>query len=690
MSKLCVAGIALVLAACGPRATTGAGEPPTRPSPPPTGPVASGGPGPTAGPTVSTGGGRAAMVEAPHGGAITMLAITPDGRSVLSVDELGGGRLWPALDGSIEPRIVDLTAPRQIAITRDPKGFLIAMLDEVGYLVLTVVDKDGLRLSRATPPAEPAFKGLAMTATGPIAWRADQILMRFNADGTVADQLGTEAGQRIVAITVAGDKAVAVIEAGTDKLTRRARWLALGPKLAWGTWIKGGDGASSLLAISPSGKRLATLEGQANGTPSLLTVIETATGNVLATQNDQASQGLGFVDDDHLALATNGTIAWAKLDSKAPVLRPEPRPGQGVPVNNLTDAGLLGVAAGQAVSALNGELVIATPAKLEFLGYDLEAPAVAAAAPKGQLMIGVGNAFALLDRDLRAVATPELGVLPTSAVSELRWLAGNDWLVESSRISDGVTTFALVDAASKKTQVLRADLAMVQLLLHEPSTNLVTLSLGDAPEVSKYDPATHKLDKIATLPRPKGFEQAELVPVVPALAGGTNLVVVQMRDRMTMRWVKDPKVLDKGASITVDGSLAGVDATGRVYVWQNTPAGRLELAIYLDAKRAGTMPTTGPVTLWPDRTGSRVIQISQRSVALTAADGKGWVQPLPFVTEALWLDDGSIVVVSAGGVARLDPATGNVLAARCGWRFGRSAKQHPASARVEPVCAQLR
>jgi len=641
-------------------------------------------------PTVSTTAGRTALIEAPHGGAINTLAVTPDGAAVLSIDELGGVRLWPALDGSIEPRIVDLPAPRQIAITQDPKGFLIAMLDEVGYLVLTVVDKNGVRISRATPPAEPAYKGLAMTATGPIAWRADQILMRFKADGTVAEQLGTEAGQRIITITVTGDKAVAVIESGTDKLTRRARWLTLGPKLAWGTWIKAGDDMGRLLAVSPSGKRLATLTGTANGTPVLLTVFDTATGKVIASQNDQVASGLGFVDDDHLALAVNSTIAWAKLDAKVPAPKPLPA-GQEAPVSNLSDAGLLGVAGGHAVSALNGELTIATPTKIEFLGYELESPAVAAVAPQGQLMIGVGDTFALLDRDLRAVAKPELGVLPTSAVSELRWVGGDDWLVESSRISDGMTTLALVDAAKKKTQVLRTDLAMVQLILHEPSTNLVTLSLGDSPEVSKYDPVKHKLDKISTLPKPKGYEQSELVPVIPELAGGTNIVAVHMRDRMTLRWVKDPKALDKGTSITIDGSLAGVDAAGHAFVWQNTPTGPLELVTYLDAKRVGTMQTDGPVTLWPDRKGARVVQVGQRSVGLAGVDGKrAWLQSIQFVTEALWLDDGTIVVVSAGGLARLDPSTGSVLAARCGWRFGLSAKQHPPSARVEPVCAQLR
>jgi hypothetical protein len=66
------------------------------------------------------------------------------------------------------------------------------------------------------------------------------------------------------------------------------------------------------------------------------------------------------------------------------------------------------------------------------------------------------------------------------------------------------------------------------------------------------------------------------------------------------------------------------------------------------------------------------------------------LQSLQFVTEALWLDDQTIVVVSAGGLARIDAATGKVTAARCGWRFGLSAKQHAPTSRVEPVCAQLR
>ena len=640
-------------------------------------------------PSVVRTGGRASKIEAPHAGAIATLALTPDGTAAVSVDEMGGVRLWPALDGSAEPRIVDLPTPRSLALMPDKRGFLIAMLDEVGSLVLEVVDRDGLSVQRARPPSDPAFKGIEVSSTGPIAWRADQIVMRFAADGSVTEQLPTEAGQRIVTIAASGDRAVAVIESGTSKLTRRARWLTLAPKLAWGAWIDAGDDVGRVLALSPSGKRLGILTGTANGGAVLLTVIDTKTGKVVGTQNDQAAVGIGFVDDDNLAIASNSTIVWAKLLAATPNQKPTvPRPEQ---PNNLSDAGLLAVGGGRAVAGFNGELMIATPTKIEYLGYDLQSPAVAAAAPNGQLMIGVGDTFALLDKDLKMVASPSLGVVSTSAVSELKWLGGNDWLVESSRISDGITTLAMVDTATGKTQVLRSDLAMVQLLLHEPATQLVTLSLGDSPEVSKYDPVKHKLEKIASLPKPKGYEQAELVPVVPALAGGTQLVVVHMRDRMTLRWVADPKALDKGATITVDGSLAGVDAAGRAYVWQNTPTGPLELAIYEAGKRTGSLPTDGPVTLWPDKKGTRIVQVGQRSVGLVATSGKRvWLQSLQFVTEALWLDDATIVVISAGGLARVDAATGKVSAARCGWRFGLSAKQHPPTSRVEPVCAQLR
>ena len=631
--------------------------------------------------------GTRARIEAPHGGAITTLAITADGASAITCDELGGLRLWPTLDGKTEPRIVELPRPRELALGADPRGFIVAMTDDVGGLVLQVVDADGLTLQRASLAGDPAYAGVAMTTRGTIAWRADQVLVRLRTDGTIGSQLPAEAGQRILDVAVAGDRAVAVIETGTSQSvpTQRARWITLGDQLAWGAWVDAGTEVGRVISASPSGKRLASL-GNAGTTPRVI-VVDTGTGKVIANEMAPGAVAIGLADDDHVAVATQTGISWIALDTAKPTQQPATVGGAAVVV----EQGILGIGGGHAVAASNGELMIATPTKLEFLGYELASPAVAAAAPKGQLLIGVGDTFALLDKDLRAISAPTIGIGAGSAVSSLLWLAGDDWLVETSKIADGLTTLSLVDIAHQRTQVIRSGMAIVQTPMFEPTTNLVTLSLGDLPGVSTYDRDAHRLSKLAVMPKPKSYEQVELVPVVPAIAAGVQVVVAQMRDRMTLRWLKDPRALDRGVSITVDGSLAGVDRAGHVFVWQTTPAGPLELAVYADGKRTGKLASDGPAMMYPDLAGTRILQVGQRSVTLVALDGAvAWTQTLEGVTEALWLDDGSIGIVSAAGLARLDAATGKVLAARCGWRFGLAARQHPVSPRVEPVCAQVR
>jgi hypothetical protein len=637
---------------------------------------------------VVTHGSRRTKIEAPHGGAITALAVTPDGKSAVSCDELGGLRLWPTLDGTVEPRAIDLPHPDHIAIGRDPRGFVIAMIDEVGGLIIEVVDGDGLTVARASLPLEPAYAGVVMSDAGALAWRADQRVVSLHADGTIAKQLAAEPGQRIAAIATAGGKAVAIIETQTSSTpTRRARWLTLGSELAWGSWIKGTD-VGSAIALSPTGKKVAHLTLDAtHGGGGKYVVVDTASGDEVSEAVTSIT-AIGLPDDDHLALGAAGSVVWQDLSKAKPKGPSVPPP---TPVAPDTDRGILAVGGGRALTAMSGELVIATSTKTEFLGYELESPAVAAATSNGRMLIGLGETFAILDKQLQAQPAPDLSVPIGSAIADLHWLSGDDWLVESSRVNDGVTSIFLVDAATKKTREVRTGMAMVQLLMYEPTTHLATLSLGDTPQVLRHEPGKLRIDRVSQLPKSGGFERAEIVPVSPALANGAEAVVVQMRDRVTLRWVRDTRALDKGAAVTIDGSLAGVDAAGHVFLWQNDPQNMLELAIFGDGKRIGTLPTDGPTAVWPDPKGTQVVEVGQRSVSLVGLDGKRkWAQALQGVTEALWLDDGSIAIVSAAGVARLDAATGNVLAARCGWRFGLTTKQHPVSPRFEPVCTQLR
>ena len=84
------------------------------------------------------------------------------------------------------------------------------------------------------------------------------------------------------------------------------------------------------------------------------------------------------------------------------------------------------------------------------------------------------------------------------------------------------------------------------------------------------------------------------------------------------------------------------------------------------------------------------MEVSANSIALyQISDGKQlWTQELGGVQEAIWLADGTLAITSSGGIAHIDVATGNVTEARCGWRFGLTALQHPQTSRIEPLCAQ--
>jgi hypothetical protein len=616
-------------------------------------------------------------IEAPHGGPITVLAVTEDGKAALTADDLGSVRLWPALDGSREPRVVDVARPKQLAIGATSGGFTIGVLDEVGGVIVAQLDGDGVVKTRATLPADPAFAGVAMTARGALAWRSDHVLMIVAPDGTIAGKLAAEPGQRVTGLAVDGGRAVVAIDSAAKT---RLRWLTVAPKLAWGGWITTSQDIGPILALSPGGTRFATQVAIKDRAPKGV-VVDIGTGQVVADLLRDAF-GFAFVDDDHLAVASANGINWVdvRTHGEAPVA------GQ---IGNGSKM-LIAASGGRAVSTFDAELVIATPDKIQYLGYELQSPSVAAAAGSGRLLIGVNDTFAMLDKDLRAIETPKLVGSAGAAVAEVRWLGGDAWLVESSNTMDGKTSLAIVDSAHDSSSQVRSGMTLVHLLMHEPSTQLVTLSLGDAPEVDHYDAARKALDRVAVMPKAKVYEQTELVPVSPQLADGAQLIAIHMRDQLRVQWLRDPKQIASGAgAITVCCSLAAVDAAGDVFVWQTAANAALELAIYRDGKRVGKLPTEGPTAVWPEPNGARILEVNQRSVSLYTRDGaKKWTQPIVGATEALWLDDGAIAVVTRSGLARIDAATGSLTAARCGWRFGLSPRPHPRASREQPVCIE--
>ena len=621
-------------------------------------------------------------IEAPHGGEIRLVALTPDGKVALSVDDLGGARLWPALDGTQEPRVVDLPDGKQVAITRRGDGFMVSTIDDAGNLVFTDIDGAGLTRAHATIDGDPAFVGVEMTELGALAWRSDQTLGLYGNDGTQLSRLGTDAGQQLVQIATRGRFAMAIVETLVgDKLEKRARELVLEPKLAWGRTLDAGKLSDGSMAISPAGKRLALVVKAAPDQPLHTVVIDLKTGKQLADANAAGQAVLGFIDDDHLAIAAPGVVSWLDLSEPKPTSYPI-GPGFAGPV-------VLAVGGGRAVTRNSGELVLQTPLDNQFLGYGLAAPSVAAPGPDGRLVIGLGDVFTSLGADLHADPNTLPAVPKGVNVYQLRWLGNADWAAEVSQVTDGATSVVMISSDGTPAAVVRAGMRVIQPMLYEPSTHLLTLSLGESPEIDRYDPAKRRVDRVVALPKPKGFEQFELVPVAPKLASGTTILKIAIRERTTVEWMSDDKASVRTQAAMID-SYAGADAAGRVFAWNNSASGELGLEIFAAGARAGTLPHDGPVSLWPDPAATRVLETAQHAVSLYQVDGKLlWSQNLAGINEALWLADGAIAIVTAAGIARLDPKTGNVLAARCGWRFGLAPKPHPAASRIEPVCTQL-
>ncbi|MBV8761325.1 MAG: hypothetical protein JO257_28770 [Deltaproteobacteria bacterium] len=600
--------------------------------------------------------------DAPPAGPITLIAVTADGRAAVTADEGGGLRLWPALDGTKEPRVVVAPQAHQLALARRGDGFTIGVLDAGGGLVIANVDGEGRARSHATLPTEPAFLGIAMTAAGLLAWRADQIAVLLDADGAPIGQLGTQPGERLVTIAERGGHAMALLERAGK---RGMRSLTVGAAMAWGDWVEVGD-VADLLAIAPDGRHVVVQRKD-------IVVVLDIKGQLVDEANALSTDRIDWLDDTTLVYATRSGLAF---HVKARTVGPRGSTGA-----------VLAVGGGHAVAAAGSELAIATPAHTQYLGYGVVSPSVAQPAIDGQLVIGLGDSFVTLDRSLHEVGEPTFPVPASTEVADLRWLGGDAWAVEASHVGNGETFLVLVGGG--KSKVVEAGRWSAHVMSYEPSTHLLTLSLGNAPAVYRFDPGKLELARIAALPS-ETSTQTELVPLAPARAGGMTILHLTLHAVTTARWLRDPaKLKEPTTSVTLAAGFAGADSAGHVFGWEPGD-GAMRLVVFEQGRRVGVLPANGRVSVWPAPTGERLLEIGAHDVSLLSVAGKLlWSTPIEGATQGSWLSDGGVAIITAAGIARLDPATGAIVAARCGWEFSLATAPHPPTPKLEPVCAGL-
>jgi hypothetical protein len=621
-----------------------------------------------------------AAVEAPHTGTIQIVAATQDGGAALTIDDTGAARLWPTLDGTHEPRIVELPLAKKLGFARIADGYSAFVLDESGGLYIGRLDSDGRTRAHTTHGIDPAFSGIAMTLIGALAWRVDHHVLRIDADGVIHGDLATEPQQRIVDIAVAGNRAVAILDrAGT----RQARWLAVQPRLAWGEWIPlpANIEIGTSIALAPDHEHIALTVVDGKG--HKIVILDDKGREVGAQNVVPVAPSVQFADSKLLAIGGSTGISWVTVGDNLTVAT-APTLSHAIRQRETLAAG-----GGRAIVGSNGDLMLVTPTDTKFLGYGTLTPRLAQPAADGTLVVNMTTKFHQLDAKLAAIASPWLA-RAGAQTSDMQWLGGTDFLVESGASSRSDVELVLVDSAKGSATVVREALPEAHVLGYEPSTDLATLSFGSAAEVARLDRNARTLTRIASVAAPTPYEQTVFVPLAPKLARGMQLLEITLRDKPAIKWLADAKALDKpAATLVLDGSYAAADAAGHVYAWRNA-GGKLQLTIYTDGKVTGTLPTAGPATLWPDAAGTRIAELAQNTVTVYAADGKPlWSRDIISAQEALWLTDGALAVTHSTGVIRIDPATGAVLAARCGWEFGLSSTPHPLPARIESVCMQM-
>lgn len=616
-------------------------------------------------------------VEAPHGSAIVAVAVSTDGKAAVSIDRLGGARLWPTLDGTREPRVIDLPAATALAIARRGAVFVIAALDQVGGIYLAQIDEDGHTRSHVVLPIEPApYRGMAMTARGLLAWRADQTLVLIGDDGAVLGQLATEPGQRLAAVAVARSRAVAMIESGVP-MTRHVRWLGLEPRLAWGSWIDAGPELGPEIALSPSGARLVRVRDVVKAPH--LDVIETATGKVIS-DGGSSQTALGFIDEDHVAVG-GGVLSW--LDVPSGRVDRIIVPGASMR-SNLRVA----VVEGKLVAPSRTDLAIATPDGVKFLGYAETVPRFTRPAGDGLLMAAFGAGFAVLDHHLHVALDAKLALPDSTSVIDMAWLEGDLWLVGTVTADVTTTHSVLIADVARGTETgVMIGRDVVSLLQYEPTTHLAVLPI-DHREIDRYDPEKHTLTRIGT-----AFDPADdLVLTAPALSGGVQVVHTRIGPRIVVDPRRDPASAS-AAPFDLARPVLGVDRAGRIYTSQEYGSVKDEIDLLAGGKQLAVLRDFGSDSphVFPSPTGDQVVMTSSSDVVLYDQTGRQhWRLAAPGIVQAVWLGGGELALSGRTGIVVVDVASGAMTAARCGWHFELSTSPHQTVSFDEPLCAQLR
>jgi hypothetical protein len=642
----------------------------------------------------------------PPGGFINAVALTEQADAALTIDTLNELRLWPSLDGKRQPIPIPAQGIAAIALGHAGDELLASLLDQAGAVKLLRIGRDGVIHAKVQLPGDVAIEQIDAIDNGVLVMRVDQSIERYSADGKLLGRLVAGPGEKLGALAVRHGNA-AVLIVGTDpgpdddkhevkvvpptfaapepELASMLRWIVIGDDLRWGTSIKLPTQIDShVLALSPNHHRIGVIDAR-------MMVVEVFDLDPLPnhhagpTLTASITDPIGFADDDHLAITQNAVQWWT-----APTVKPDHDPWDVQPqIPEAMAPGGTGGAIGDGlvVSGFGSSLALSDYKGARYLGWKNVGTGVTTALGSRIALMTSTTHVLWLDDRLAQQGESDVTDLPGSTPQYSIWLDPHHVIVERA-VGDRYK-IDLLDTQHVDKPIAIGTFAFVERLEYEPELHAVMI--GTSGELARFVLDVDH-DTATALPTLKTSTQVQAVHLVdPARANGTIAVVTTYDDdgqRIVL--YREPKAAAKlvkpTKSFSVESQVViGSDNTGTVFL--RTPTG-------IESKRDGKTVTKFPPELIADSiTASH--DASQLAVIhgneLVMVDAKGterWRKPVwGAVTVVFTTDNRRLVVRTSGGVVSLDAATGERIAAVCGYGFGIEDKAPPVNALgVTPVC----
>lgn len=646
----------------------------------------------------------------PHGGQITHVAVTERGDAAVTVDNLGGLRLWPSLDGKHEPVPFTINGADALAITHAGDELLVGVVDQAGAGHLVRFSRAGVQHGKIQLPGDAAIEQIAAIEGGVLVARDDQSIERYDATGTLRGRIGAAASTSFGALAVRhGIAAIMLVGRETSDrptplehvkhkkppptvvVTEHAsalRWITLGEGLAWGPTIEVPKNIDPhALAISPSHKRVLLAELQ-TGQVDLFEVGASALTEVAGDGVIYAQGGaMGLLDDDHAIAVAFTAVHWliAKTAKKSEI---DPWKIDTSPAQESVNDQVYAIGDGLFVSALGPNLLEQDLHDTRYLGWsDVAAGNVVISGVEVGLE-SRNDHIVWLDRNLEHEKDIDVSDLGYGSPTRVWWIDPSHAAFEQ-RGKAGMTEVTLVDLRHHEVNIVLGTFPFVQQVVYAEDVGMIAILAGNIYRF-KVD-LEH--DKASALPALSGNMRAQQFRLLdPARADGLIAVSIGYDEEGTRvtSWHDEPgnTIAGKPAKAALTGSPIGLAATGLIYV----RAGDNVTGVR-DGKTVVHFPA-GEVSdlLVSSAAGDRLASI--HGAELSVYDPNGglkWRQSVWGAQTMLFTRDGArLVVRTTGGLLMLDATTGERLSAACGFTFGIMTKTPAATAlNTRPVCEDL-